>query len=72
MNGVKLLFLSHYRRHFLLLGVASGFILGCSEPTPPVPKTILAPLRPLSTLSNTDDATTCNRTEATDTDFRNA
>lgn len=53
MNGVKLLFLSHYRRHLLLLGVASGFILGCSEPTPPVPKTILAPLRPLSTLSNT-------------------
>ena len=53
MNGVKLLFLSHYRRHLLLLGVASGFILGCSEPTPPVPKTILAPSRPLSTLSNT-------------------
>jgi mono/diheme cytochrome c family protein len=53
MNGVNLLFLSHYRRHLLLLGVAPGFILGCSEPPPPVPKTILAPSRPLSTLSNT-------------------
>jgi len=52
MNIVKSLFLSHCRP-LLLLGVASGFILGCNEPSPPAPKTILAPSTPFSASPDT-------------------
>jgi len=36
------LFHNYYRHHFLL-GITAVFIVGCSEPRPPTPKTILAP-----------------------------
>jgi len=51
MNIVKSFFF-HYR-HILLLGVAIGFIVGCSEPPPPIPNTILAPSTPSSTSRDT-------------------
>ncbi len=53
MNIVKSLFLSHCRHPLLLLGVVSGFILGCNEPSPPAPKTILAPSTPFSASPDT-------------------
>jgi len=51
MNIVKSFFF-HYR-YLLLLGVAIGFIVGCSEPPPPVPNTILASSAPSSTSPDT-------------------
>lgn len=35
--------------HILLLSAVSGFILGCSEQAPPLPKTMLATSKPTST-----------------------
>jgi len=52
MNNVKSFFIFHCC-HLLLLGIATGFIVGCSEPLPPIPNTILAPSTSSSALPDT-------------------
>ena len=43
MNIEKSFNLFHNYFHHFLLGIIAVFIVGCSEPRPPTPKTILAP-----------------------------
>lgn len=43
MNTEKYFNLFHNYYHHFLLGITAAFIVGCSEPRPPTPKTILAP-----------------------------
>ena len=44
MNIEKSFNLFHIYYHHFLLSIAVVFIMGCSEPLPPVPKTIAAPI----------------------------
>ena len=53
MTIIKSLLPSHRCFRILLLSAVSGFILGCSEQAPPIPKTMLTTSKPISTTAPT-------------------